>query len=213
MLESIAILTMIVDHVGIVFYPHDLIFRAIGRASFIIYAYILSVSVKRTQNKLKYLLRILTLGVLSQGIYCCLISNRLNVCFTLAAGLLVIIIHESNIVNMNKCVLTLIVFGMVLAIGFDYGMYGVCVILIFYAFINKPMKYIVISQIFIFILSYFILGIPKMQGVSLIALLFIYVIRNNVPLFTKINWPIKYINYLIFPVHLIILLLLKRVMG
>ena len=211
MLEVIAILTMIIDHVGIIFYPHDLIFRIIGRISFVIYAYLLAVGTKRTCNKKKYLLRILISAMMSQWVYYSLISHKLNVCFTLSAGLLVIIIYESNILRTKKYFLIMNVFMITMIIGFDYGVYGISVIFAFYYFINRPIKDIVVSQIIILSISCYIFGIPIVQYVSLIALMFIAFAKNKSPKYTKINWRIRYANYLIYPIHLIIILLLKEV--
>lgn len=211
MLEFIAIPTMIIDHVGIIFYPHDLIFRIIGRMSFVIYAYLLAVGAKRTSNKKKYLLRILISAIISQWVYYSLISHELNVCFTLSAGLLVIIIYESNILRTKRYFLIMSVFVIAMVIGFDYGVYGICVIFAFYYFSNRPMKDIVVSQIIVLAISCYIFGISMVQYVSLIALMFIAFVQNKSPRYTKISWRIRYVNYLIYPIHLIILLVLKEV--
>lgn len=200
---------MIIDHVGSVFYPHDLIFRVIGRASFIIYSYMLSIGATKTHNKARYLTRILLSAILSQFFYYNLISFKLNVCFTLAAGLLVIMIYDSNMMEIKKYACIMLVLIVALFLGFEYGVYGISVIFIFYYFRNKQIKYMVISHLIALIISYYVFGISSVQFVSLISLMLIVAVQKKDIKNIRINWKIKYFNYLIYPMHLAILLLIK----
>lgn len=57
LLKLIAILSMAVDHVGSVFFPKYPVFRWIGRLTFPIFAYCLTVGLLYTHDIKKYLVR------------------------------------------------------------------------------------------------------------------------------------------------------------
>ena len=68
-LKIIACLSMLIDHIGLIFYPNIVAFRAIGRLSMPIFAYCIGGGVLKTRNKLKYFLRVFILGVICQLFY------------------------------------------------------------------------------------------------------------------------------------------------
>ncbi|MFK8186098.1 MAG: TraX family protein [Phormidesmis sp.] len=92
-IKIIAAVTMLVDHIGALFFPEQLIFRVIGRISFPLFAWLAAQGQAHTQNLLFYLIRLLLLGVISQPIYDQALhlaepsySFQLNILFTLALG-------------------------------------------------------------------------------------------------------------------------------
>lgn len=68
-IKIIAALTMFIDHMGLMLFPHMDIFRIIGRLAFPIYAYCIAEGFRYTRNRLKYFLQIFILGVLCQIVY------------------------------------------------------------------------------------------------------------------------------------------------
>jgi len=54
MLKIIAALAMLCDHVGLLFFPSQDIFRIIGRLAFPIFAFMIAEGCKYTRNKAKY---------------------------------------------------------------------------------------------------------------------------------------------------------------
>lgn len=68
-LKLIAVITMIVDHTAVVFFPRVMILRIIGRISFPIFAYFISEGAKYTKNKLRYFLNMAIMGLFFQKIY------------------------------------------------------------------------------------------------------------------------------------------------
>jgi len=59
-------LTMLIDHVGIVFYDDDWRFRLIGRLALPLYAYALVLGFGRTRNVPRYMLRLAAIAVVLQ---------------------------------------------------------------------------------------------------------------------------------------------------
>ncbi len=69
-LKLIAALTMLIDHMGLILFPDQIVFRIIGRLAFPIYAYCIAEGFHYTRNRFKYFLRIFLLGLFCQIVYC-----------------------------------------------------------------------------------------------------------------------------------------------
>lgn len=52
MIKKIALLTMLIDHVGYLFFPEQVLFKTIGRIAFPIFAYQISIGLHSTSNHL-----------------------------------------------------------------------------------------------------------------------------------------------------------------
>lgn len=65
-LKLFAILTMVVDHVGTVFFPQHPEFRWVGRLAFPIFCYCLTVGLMYTRDIRRYLGRLALFAVVSQ---------------------------------------------------------------------------------------------------------------------------------------------------
>ncbi|MBO7736222.1 MAG: hypothetical protein J6S22_00120, partial [Clostridia bacterium] len=61
-IKILAAIAMVVDHVGLLFFPFNPIFRMIGRLAFPLFAYMIAEGCKYTKNKWKYLLLMAGLG-------------------------------------------------------------------------------------------------------------------------------------------------------
>ncbi len=68
-LKIIAAVTMLIDHAGLILFPRYEIFRIIGRLAFPIYAYCIAEGFFHTRNRLKYFMRIFSLGIICQIVY------------------------------------------------------------------------------------------------------------------------------------------------
>lgn len=88
-LKILAMITMTCDHVGVMLFPHLQWLRIIGRLAMPIYAFMIAEGCRYTRDRKKYLLRLLSLGVLCQAVYliamgslymCILITFSLSVC-------------------------------------------------------------------------------------------------------------------------------------
>ncbi|MEO1145335.1 MAG: TraX family protein [Cyanobacteria bacterium J06638_22] len=90
-LKLLAGATMVIDHIGYMFFPSDPVWRIIGRLSFPLFGWLLVKGEDHTRNVWRYGGRLLLLALLSQLFYqwqYSLNGSDLNILFTLAIGLL-----------------------------------------------------------------------------------------------------------------------------
>ncbi len=142
-LKILALLIMITDHVGAVLLPQYRILRYIGRLAFPIYCFLITEGMIHTHNIYKYGIRLLIFALLSEIPFDLAIFGRFpenadqNVFFTLAIGLAVI--TGALYVNDASKGLTIAIAGMIVAafLKTDYSSYGVLMIYCFYLFRNR----------------------------------------------------------------------------
>jgi hypothetical protein len=132
MTPFIAMITMLVDHVGFIFFPETDIFRIIGRIAFPLYCWFLVQGYQHTRNHKKYMSRLLGLACISQVPYMLALQKfELNVIFTLLLSLISLYALDRIDSEEWKIILILGVVGTAMFIPMDYGLYGVLLIFIF----------------------------------------------------------------------------------
>lgn len=184
---------MLIDHIGAYLFPMDLL-RIIGRVAFPIFAYQLTLSYRVTSDKKSYLKRLLFFALISQLPYYLLKEAvSLNIIFSLLLGFLAIWAIEER--------RTLFLFLLVVPLSFfaEYSVYGIAIILIFYFFDKDIYKIILFSaSTFLFCFYYQ----SEIQVFALISLLFIFGPKLEMNLS-------KYFFYIFYPIHLMIIYLIK----
>ncbi len=90
-LKYIAALSMLLDHIGVIFFPRVTFFRILGRLSLPIFAYMIAEGCRYTKNKLRYFLCVFGLAVARQAVYF-IYEQRLylSVLFTFSLAILMI---------------------------------------------------------------------------------------------------------------------------
>lgn len=92
-LKIIAMVTMTLDHIGLVLLPDHPLLRLVGRLAMPIYAYLIAQGCRHTRSRKRYLLRLAGLGAVCQAVYlvaegslyqCVLITFSLSVCMIAA---------------------------------------------------------------------------------------------------------------------------------
>ena len=223
-LKFIAIITMTIDHIGVVFgTPFYNLLRAVGRLSFPIFAFLLTEGYVHTKSFSKYFLRLLVLALISEVIYDYVFFGSFiyrganNIFFTLALGLLTLFLLDKSKGLINRYfkdkvdlfiilpityLLIIVIMGLMGEfLNFSYGMLGILVISFFYLFKdNFPLIVISVS------LSTLILG-EGMQYFSVFSLILIYFYNK------KLGKKSKLFFYLYYPLHILVLGFIKMLMG
>lgn len=223
LLKIIACFTMLLCHIPFVYPQYSVPLMYIGKISFPLYAFLISEGYVHTRNFSKYLTRLIVFGVISQiPAYLLFVGKSfnglyLNIFFTLALGLLGIRIYDK--IKSKYISTPLIILLAVIAelLKFDYGAFGVLMIVCFYVFKRNKLN-MVLSQMFLmFILymkkmSYYTFSLFNLQYIlfqllfSVISLVIILTYNGKKG---KSSSRIKLMFYCFYPVHLIILDLLK----
>lgn len=199
-LKLLAIMTMLIDHVGYLFFPKHVFFRVIGRVSFPIFAYLISRGYKYTSNLERYLHRLLLLGIFSQLPYILVFKSGANIFFTLVLGLMSIYCFDKiNFVGLFIC----IVLSYILPVS--YGIYGVFTILAFHVFQESRVYTSITFSILTFI--YFLHYNAYIQFFSIFSLFFIFKEWKSS---IQIN---KHFSYFVYPIHLFILVIFSYILS
>lgn len=131
-MQLLAMLTMLIDHIGLIFFPDESIWRIIGRIAFPLYAYGIVEGHRHTSNLSKYLLRLFILMILSQVPYMLAIQTvRINVIGTLLLSVLALIALDRLKKNSIKILVILLCVVVMELIPMDYGSYGLLLVLIY----------------------------------------------------------------------------------
>ncbi|GIQ62696.1 hypothetical protein PACILC2_12640 [Paenibacillus cisolokensis] len=130
-MQFLAMLTMLVDHVGLIFYPDQPLFRIIGRLALPFYAYAIVLGYSRTRNAGRYALRLAVIAALSQFPYMLALNDGgINTVGTLLVCLGVLIAFDrfglpaaSAIAAVSAALLELL--------PFSYGFYALGLVLLY----------------------------------------------------------------------------------
>ncbi len=191
-MKCIAALCMLIDHIGMMFYPFDLRWRIIGRLAMPIFAYGVARGAFYTTSLKKYMKKMLLFSFASQipfwgmqylGGGEAFFELKLNIGFTffIALGCISLLKVRENLSSTPLRIVALIgiIMSIILAdvLGCDYGSYGVLVVLLSYGLYHRK------ASIGIMAVGYVLLTIlffaPSMygcllQGVGIVAYGVIY---------------------------------------
>ena len=217
-LRLIAILTMLIDHIGFIFFPNQPIFRIIGRFSFPLFAWGIAQGAKYTHNAAKYAWRLFVFALIAQYPYYLFGTiapspiAKLNVIFTLLLGLLAILSYRSHLSKLLKIACIYLCCFFSLTLNSDYQIIGVLSVLLSYIFMtNFPALFI--SQLFLF-------SLPITFSLITQSLNNLITFNIYLPLFAPLAFfltrlpqsrlsKFKYLFYLVYPLQFLIIYLIK----
>lgn len=213
-LKWIALITMLIDHIGavilemgvisafsydtsILLLKIDFVLRQIGRISFPIFCFLLVEGFFHTSNKRKYALRLFLFACISEIPFdLCLNKHILefsyqNVLFTLLFGFLTI--WAMDILKQKNAILSIFpaIFGILASSFFqtDYDWKGIVIILVFYLFYTYPVEKTVIGCLAL-----------SWEPTACFALIPINLYNHQ-----RGKRRLKYFFYFFYPAHLLIL--------
>jgi len=210
-LKIIAIITMFIDHVGYAIFGKFSFFNYIGRIAFPIFAFQISEGYSHTKDLKKYFLRLFIFAIISQVpfmLFGKIISNdfTLNIFFTLLLGLISIYIYDKSKYKLLGIISAILIGFLAEFAHCDYGFYGVAIIFLFYVF-----KSDVIKSSIAFMLSTtikYLIPIFKYGFYDVYLYLFICTLLPIVfiSLYNgKKGKDTKYLLYLFYPIHLLLI--------
>ncbi len=210
-LKILAIVTMLIDHIGAILFPQVVILRMIGRLSFPIFAFLISEGMFHTSNLRKYLWRLFLFALISEVPFDLAFHGTLfypagqNIFFTLFLGLAAIIFLQTYLAENSVIAIALACSMALLAEIFhtDYGWFGVAAVIIFYCFKKFRTKGV-------FVFSALVAGYSLLH-----SSLEIFAVASGIPILLyggekgKLKW--KYFFYAFYPVHLLLLYFVHKV--
>jgi len=127
----IAMLSMLIDHIGVIFYPGNDTFRIIGRLAFPLYCWFIVQGYRYTRNHKKYMKRLLILAVISQAPFTLAFDEYvLNVIVTLLLGLIALYAYD-RLPEPRRTLAVLGILFVSVIVPMDYGIYGILLIFIY----------------------------------------------------------------------------------
>ncbi len=219
-LKLIAVVTMFIDHFGLIFYQTNFlnlpflsfggkeitlyfIMRKIGRLAFPIFCFLIVEGFVHTKNLKKYLINLSVFAVISEIPFDLMISGnafylgKQNIYFTLLLGVLALTVAENIKSDFKKFLILAVLIAATIILKVDYGLNGVLLILLIYALRDKNVLKTVLS-------------FPFLSGGYAAWAAFIPInMYNGKRGFIKGKF-LKYFFYAFYPLHIIILLLIKN---
>ncbi|MFM9278231.1 TraX family protein [Paenibacillus jiagnxiensis] len=201
MVKFIAIFTMLLAHIGYLYFPDSTFLGVIGRFAFPLFAWGITVGFRNSKNHTKYMVRVLVLAIVSQYPYFLVFEHSyLNVCFTLFAGMVILKLYTSSLNKWFKLVNIVLIFIIADICSFEYGMYGLATILVFYIYRLKPIS--ILPHIGITLMGIYFYKYSLIQMYSLFSILILMLLHKYD---FKIN---RWVSYAFYPLHLILFVLL-----
>ncbi len=202
LLKIIAVVSMLIDHIGLVFFPALLEMRVIGRIALPIFTAGVADGYFYTSNIKKYLKRIFLVGVISQVFFMLYFEIYiLNIILLFFISLILIELLYNKSIKYRFLYIPLLV---LILPGFEYGIYGFLMILFYHLTRNKNILTLSSQGLLIFISSCFWANFIRpfhFLGVLVVAYLPKNILRVNIG---------KYFFYWFYPVHLLILYIIKQ---
>ena len=216
-IKLLACIFMVIDHIGYILFPQYIIFRVIGRLSFPIFAWFISLGYKHTRSVIGYMKRLGILALLYQLpliFFENLGKTPLNIFFTLFLGLLSIYIYDKEEKMVYRIIKVLIIGLLAEFIKVDYGFYGIITIVLFHIFNSSLIKlwkaqillnvlYALITNIYLYYMNNNINRFVFIQIFSVMALVFVYFYNFNQ------GKKMKVFFYSFYPVHIVVLYLIS----
>lgn len=202
-LKMIALIAMFIDHIGAFLFPQYMILRVIGRLAFPIFAFLAVEGYFHTSDVKKYMMRLGAFALISEIPFDLVSAGKIlefghqNVFFTLLLGMMLMYAYGQQVSQLARvgCVILLLLPGDILRT--DYGAWGVLMIFCFYIF-RENLWAKIISIVLINVVAF-----GYIQAYAVLALLPICLYNG------KKGKSMKYFFYAAYPVHLLLIYLIK----
>lgn len=222
-LKIIAVVSMLIDHLGYFLLDNNIICRSIGRLAFPIFAFFISEGMRYTRNRKKYFITLLIFAIITQIPFGLLFRwNYFNVLFTFLIAIAFIILIESYNKEAekdmlapikNQLITTGIIFLFIFAlIGhklnlYEYGLYGVLLVIAFY-FTRSHFKILAGSLIILYValntfLDYGPITSTLYKWLPLLSMILLLFYNGK-----KGKLNLKYLFYIVYPANFLLFYLI-----
>lgn len=212
-IKLLAMLFMLIDHIGMILFPKVLAFRMIGRLAMPLFAYMIAEGCAHTRSRTRYLTSMAVFAVLCQGMSS-LVTGKLYQNILVTFSLSVAVIFSIDRLRIRRdaihtlialttiggaVCLTVLLPRLVRGFDIDYGLFGVLLPVAVYYAPTKPYKLIAAATV---LTAQAFLSTP-LQWFSLAALPLLMLYNGK-----RGTYRLKYLFYVFYPLHLACLYLI-----
>ena len=224
-LKIIAAMCMVVDHVGVMFFPYATGLRILGRLAFPIFAFMIAEGCRYTKNRGRYLGMLAALAAVCQVTYY-LTSRDLYMCILVTFSLSILVIIPLQNLKAARTGAQRLLWGAVAAgavagvwllnrwLTVDYGFWG-SMVPVFVALLqgrgketagpwDRTWVHVLMLGVGLLLLALDMGGV-QMYSLAAVPLLLLYSGRRG-------KWKMKYFFYVFYPAHLVLLQGLQSVL-
>lgn len=210
-LKLIALVTMTIDHIGMMLFPRSALLRIIGRLAFPLFAYMIAEGCQYTRSRKRYLLSMAGLGLLCQIVYWFAMGS-VYMCVLVTFSLSILLIYAIDFGRKRGglawAVPLLALGGAIFACeilprllpgtdyGIDYGIWGVLLPVFAYLGTSRKDKFALTAAGMILLNR----TLGGLQWFSMAALIPLYFYNG-----TRGKRKLKYLFYIYYPLHLVVL--------
>ena len=218
-LKIIAMVSMALDHIGLLFFPDEDIFRIIGRLAFPIFAYMIAEGCRYTKNRTKHLGMIAGMGIVFQLVYLVAMGSLYQgilVTFSLAIitiyaidgifkskKLWMILASVASLLFVAAFVFVLPVLLKGTDFDIDYGLWGILLPVAVYFLPNRLWRTVGIALILLaraIHYTVFPVSLGTLQWFALLSVVLLALYNGE-----RGKAKMKYVFYIFYPAHLVIL--------
>lgn len=230
-LKIIALVSMTIDHTGLLLMDNNKLMRNIGRLAFPVFAYMIAEGCRYTKNKRKYFLRIFVLGLLCQVVYYIAEKNvdqGILMTFSVSILLSYAVLWAQNKIrescedagHINKILpwllpVALIFLAAVISgeirilpgrwyLSFDYGFYGMLLPVLIVLGRDEKQKLLLAAAG----MTLTAISIGGFQWYSFAALIPLACYNGQ-----RGKWKMKYLFYIYYPLHMAVIYGLSVLIG
>lgn len=231
-LHFLAMALMLCDHLWATVVPGNEWLTCIGRLAFPIFAFMIVEGYTHTRDLKKYILRLFVFALISEIPFNLMVGSNVfyyphqNVLWTFLCGILLIHLNEKA-KQSGKVVLRILALTGSLAVGFAVGVFGlvdylhagIFTVLVFYFFKERKWWNFILQAVILYYLNTELIGgygyelqlfgkdfFLVQQSFAVLALIPIWLYKGKQGPHNKF---LKYFYYWFYPVHMLILALIK----
>lgn len=218
-MKIIAAIFMLIDHIGLVFFPEQLLWRMLGRIAMPLFAYGVAAGFEYTSSFKNYVKRMLLFAAVSELPFLWMFQMAfgrgfaLNIGFTfsIALGCLWLLKNAEDktaFIKINHYVMMMLLLVLSELLHCDYGIYGIGVVYVFYQYYFKRQQpssaYVAFGlwTVIYSVLSGNLVQISALAAIIVIKLLKDYRLER-----------LRYFFYIFYPLHMLILVMIKELIS